>query len=440
VSGLVQGDELNRWRFRDRLVVGGACAGLLASALVPVAASAAGNGSVKDGRKALSAGATIAPGDYLNFGYALSMSGSNAAATIQIIGGIASFPVTCGSGSATIQVGLPDATISIPAKDSTWYPTSSATAYQGYEVSAQVPNNSACGNRAMTLGSGDANGVLYTATLKSANTSDPISIQFHGVDANSNGKKGNVDCSSSQNSPNTKHSCTGAWAPAVSTTAASNSSSSGSSSSGTTSSGSGNGSGATGSGTTGSGTTSSGSGNGSGATGSGTTSSGSGSGSGSGGSTTTGGGSSTGGGTTTGGTHTGGGSGTSSGPTHTGGSGTTAAGGVVIVVPGKSAVPGPGKALPVGSVQGLSVQGAAPAPASSAAPQGHAPVSQPSAPSQSVVDTVLGGVPVLVPSIANALARAGGALPWNWFLGLALLDGLLVTLIVIRRRRAVPPA
>jgi hypothetical protein len=48
-------------------------------------------------------------------------------------------------------------------------------------------------------------------------------------------------------------------------------------------------------------------------------------------------------------------------------------------------------------------------------------------------------VPVLVPIIGD-VARASGAVPWNWFVALAMVDGLLVSLIVIRRRRAANPA
>jgi hypothetical protein len=55
------------------------------------------------------------------------------------------------------------------------------------------------------------------------------------------------------------------------------------------------------------------------------------------------------------------------------------------------------------------------------------------APSQSAV---LGPVPLPVPVIDSVAAGVGGALPWKWFLLLAILDIGLIVGIVIRRRLA----
>lgn len=49
--------------------------------------------------------------------------------------------------------------------------------------------------------------------------------------------------------------------------------------------------------------------------------------------------------------------------------------------------------------------------------------------------TVLGPVPVVVPAIGGVASPAGGALPWTWFLALAVLDLALMVGILIRRRR-----
>jgi hypothetical protein len=62
-----------------------------------------------------------------------------------------------------------------------------------------------------------------------------------------------------------------------------------------------------------------------------------------------------------------------------------------------------------------------------------APVLVLPAPSQS---TVLGPVPLPVPVIDSVTAGVGGALPWKWFLLLAILDLGLIVGIVIRRRSA----
>jgi len=63
---------------------------------------------------------------------------------------------------------------------------------------------------------------------------------------------------------------------------------------------------------------------------------------------------------------------------------------------------------------------------------GGAPVPVLPAPSQL---TVLGPVPLVVPAIGGVASPAGGALPWTWFVVLAVLDlGLLVGILIRRRR------
>jgi hypothetical protein len=63
---------------------------------------------------------------------------------------------------------------------------------------------------------------------------------------------------------------------------------------------------------------------------------------------------------------------------------------------------------------------------------GGAPVAVLPAPSQ---PTVLGPVPLVVPAIGGVASPAGGALPWTWFVALAVLDvGLLVGSLIRRRR------
>ncbi len=69
----------------------------------------------------------------------------------------------------------------------------------------------------------------------------------------------------------------------------------------------------------------------------------------------------------------------------------------------------------------------------SAAATQPAPVLVLPAPSQSAV---LGPVPLPVPVIDSVAAGVGGALPWKWFLLLAIVDVALIVAIVVRRRLA----
>lgn len=50
--------------------------------------------------------------------------------------------------------------------------------------------------------------------------------------------------------------------------------------------------------------------------------------------------------------------------------------------------------------------------------------------------TVLGPVPLMIPVIASGGSPVGAALPWNWFLLLAIIDLALIVGIVLRRRRS----
>lgn len=55
------------------------------------------------------------------------------------------------------------------------------------------------------------------------------------------------------------------------------------------------------------------------------------------------------------------------------------------------------------------------------------------------INSILGPVPILVPTVGESIVRAGASLPWNWFMVLGAIDLLLIVLILIRRHRADAP-
>jgi hypothetical protein len=418
------------WRFGDRSLAFAACAMLGLAALLPVSAAASTSGSVSSGPKLLSAHQSVQPGDWIAFGYELSVGGQHAAATFHVQNGVAKFPYSCqqswSSTSTSISVTFPAGAISIPANDNHWYPNAKPDAAASYELSMQAPN--LCGGNPMWLGADDQHGVLYTATLSSTDTTDQVQVQFHGVDANSLANNGNIDCSNPQSNPNGGGMCNGAWSPHVTTTAAQYStppppqssppSQSPSSAPPSSAPSSAPPSSAPSSSPPSASSSPSGGGTGSSAP------------------PSSGGTSTSGSGSTTSGTGTSGSSTGSSGATGGSHGGVSAPGGMVVVkgITSRSGVLGVTTHVPAGTP-------AAGHAASSG--QQSAPASTPAAPlsaAQAIANTALGPVPVVIPGIAAAIGRAGAALPWNWFLALALVDGLLMALIVVRRRRAAQPA
>lgn len=415
-----------------RALAFGACAVLMGAALTPVSVAAAGPGSVSGGPHQLSgAGPTIAAGDEIAVGYDLSMAGQHGDATVSVEKVEASFQVSCsphGGDPVTVRIDMPDTQVTIHAGDNHWYPTDQADAAPGYEASAAAPD--ACEGHPMQLQQGGQNGVTYTATLLSADTSDHVTIRFHAVDGTTGGKHSRaVDCSSAQANPHGGAACNGSWTPSVTTTAgptpaaandpapnqASNSTPPPSEPPSNTApspgdhNGPGNGTGpGSGAGTG----TAPGQPNG--------TATGTGAGS---------------------GTGTGSGTVTSSGSGTGASTGSAATTGSLVVVPAHSSAPALGLSLPGGAVLGIST-GPRGEVGTSAPNTGRAPFvpATPASHPPATVNTTLGPVPVLVPTIADAITRAGTSLPWNWFAALAVVDALLVALIVIRRRRAVHPA
>lgn len=403
-QGQGMGDAVRGMGARQRLLTAAACSLAGLALMIPGGASASGSGAVTSGPHHLQAKSTIKPGDWIALGYVLNIGGPHPAATVDVESPVARFPVSCTQGGSpiTVRVNLPNGQISVPAKDNHWYPTGAAAQAASYESSVQAPD--LCNGGAMWLGAGDANGVLYTATLTSNDTTDPVTIQFHAVDANSNGTLGNIDCSSTSQNPNGVSACNTDWSPHVNTTAAAISTAP-SSTPNPTPTPTPN------------------------PTPNPTTNP-----------TPTPSPGSTGGSTPSPGPSSGG---NSVGGSSSVGSGSQQPFGSIVVINGQSSVhggPSPlGVNLPGGSVQGTSAGARPGAPtAAPVIPSGPAPqlpgVSSGAA--QGIVNTVLGPVPVLVTSIGDALSRAGGSLPWNWFLTLALVDGLLIVLIVMRRRRA----
>ena len=340
-------------------------------------------------------GALVNAGDYVSSGWAISMAGKHPAATVDVTSIVAKIPLQCQISGKKPQVlnlviHLPHSKLTIPADDTAWHPTSGAADPTGYE--AKILVGALCqGGTLETHGK-----ATYTAKLISTDTKDPFAIRFHSVDARTNVPKSpNTDCTSLSQNKKRLAQCKAPWTPQTRSYAAAPATTSG------------------------------------GGTGTGT---GTGTGKGTGIGTGTGTGTGTGAGTGTGtGTGTGGVTGVLGGVT-----GTVAGlvGNIVTPPPVVKHIlhlalhtAGAGSAA---SAHGTGSTSAQPGGVSGATIQ-PAPVLILPAPSQSAV---LGPVPLPVPVIGSVAAGVGGALPWKWFLLLAILDLGLIVGIVIRRRAA----
>lgn len=339
---------------RRRMRIGtGLLLALAAQAPLSVAAATSGSSStatsglVTNVTKALTAH-TVRAGDYISSGWTIRMPGNHPAATVQLTNIGATIPLACQvsgqpSRLVTLLIRMPDASQSFTANDTTWHPTPSANARQGYQAS--VIAGDLCHAGVLT----PHGNVTYTAKLASTDTKDVFGVRFHTVDARTSTSHLNTDCAAPHN--HRLAQCAAAWT--VQTTSAAVAAPVGP----------GGGSGGTVTGTVG---------------------------------------------------------------------GVAASTGHLVTLP---ALLQPILHRATGSLRSHPTSGTtaptSPAGAVSGVSTRAAPV-MPS-PSQS---TVLSPVPLPVPVIDSVAAGVEGALPWGWFLLLAILDLGLILGIVIRRRVA----
>jgi hypothetical protein len=123
----------------------------------------------------------VKTGDMVAAGWAISMPEKHPATTVALSGMTVTIPFLCeteGTRTAkSLVISLPTTSISIPADDSSWHPTSSSRSAAGYQASAAVPL--LCTKRLL----GAKEYIAYAAQLVSADTMDVFAMRFHAVDA-----------------------------------------------------------------------------------------------------------------------------------------------------------------------------------------------------------------------------------------------------------------
>jgi len=200
---------------------------LAAAALLPWSANAAistssAAGVVNNVTRALSAG-DVRRGDVISVGWALSMPGKHAAATVEASDIVATIPLRCQSDDShprvtSLVVHLGDATLSFAANATAWQPTASPASANGYQVSMAVGD--ICHDGELE----PYGRVTYQATLVSTDTTDLFSMRFHSVDARTNQTKSkdsddrddddanaNINCSSTSQNARGVGRCNAAW-------------------------------------------------------------------------------------------------------------------------------------------------------------------------------------------------------------------------------------
>jgi hypothetical protein len=121
----------------------------------------------------------IQPGDELSAGDVISMSGSHPQATVNILGGIVTLPISCSDGggpSGWISIALASGPYSFAQNSWTSLPTDKqgvAASFQGTTVAPDL-----CSGGPMWSSS-----ATYWAEVTSTDTNDPVSLKFHYIDS-----------------------------------------------------------------------------------------------------------------------------------------------------------------------------------------------------------------------------------------------------------------
>jgi serine protease AprX len=125
----------------------------------------------------------IEPGDTLSAGDVMSMSGSHPQATVSILGGVVTLPVSCtdgGSPSGWITIGLASGPYSF-SQNSWWnLPADSSRATASFQGSTVAPD--LCSGGPMWNSSAS-----YWSEVTSTDTNDPVQLRFHYIDSTTQG-------------------------------------------------------------------------------------------------------------------------------------------------------------------------------------------------------------------------------------------------------------
>ncbi len=220
------GNSVQRPIGHRRRVAGGGAMLLTFAALFPLNASAESQASSKPASVTTAAGVVtnitkaltgspLLRGDYVSSGWAISMTSKHAATAVTISNLVATIPLQCqvedhSPTSANLVINLPATSVSIPANDTGWHPTSGAATASGYEASTILGDLCRRGNLS-------PNGkAVYSAKLVSTNTTDVFAVRFHSVDARANQSQKNptnTNCASTSDNRAGVSPCTAAWTP-----------------------------------------------------------------------------------------------------------------------------------------------------------------------------------------------------------------------------------
>jgi subtilisin family serine protease len=132
-------------------------------------------------------GMLINSGDTLSAGYAMSMPGKHASATVQFVQPAVTVPVSCtkaGTVAGQIVVNLAAGPYRIASTTSSVVPTNQQSSPLSFQGSATAPN--LCNGAPMY----DAGGGTFTGQVLSTDPLDRLNLQFHFLDAGSTSNAG----------------------------------------------------------------------------------------------------------------------------------------------------------------------------------------------------------------------------------------------------------
>jgi hypothetical protein len=146
----------------------------------------------------------LKPGDIISVGYDLSVMGAHPTDTFYVEHAVATIKLGCNPSNAlwTLQISMSDGPYSVPSgysRNGGWVTTDQQSSYTTYQGKAPIPNGDQCSNNKLQPVN---NGVSFSAVLQSpGDTTSPVHLQFHAIDANANGSQGNIYCGNSSQNP-----------------------------------------------------------------------------------------------------------------------------------------------------------------------------------------------------------------------------------------------
>src|SRR5262249_6371242 len=149
---------------------------------------------------------TFSSGAWVNGGWHVRLATSNSSAVTVTLTGTVTLPVTCPSGGGsggTISVPV-SRTVTIPARSTSYLPTSDQKSPLGWLGAVQAP--ALCGASSMR----NTAGATFSGTVQSSAHTGQLTFQFHYRVPSAVGKS-NANCTTYSGTKHNDNTCSASW-------------------------------------------------------------------------------------------------------------------------------------------------------------------------------------------------------------------------------------